>query len=331
MLARGALCRLAADVPKTSTHDLPRISQLLRTSLFARHGASQPTVGAIARAFRATILEGRRAYATKSATEPTARVKREVKKAVATKKTAKTTTATTAKAKTSDPKKPKKTAAKKDAPKKRAKKVLTAEEKEAQTIRELKKKALLKDSPKRAHASAWQSFASEALKASKNIDDSQSLMKEAAVKFKNLTPAEREHYNQIAIQTSEARTAEYSRWILSHTPEEIVAANLARAALKRKLGRKTRHDKLVDERHNKAPKTTAYMIFTTQRLTSDEFRGIPAVERIKLVANEWKALSPSEKKASASPQAPYAQQLTTMQVFEDQYQAAKAAAAKTAA
>jgi hypothetical protein len=209
MLARGALCRLAADVPKTSTHDLPRISQLLRTSLFARHGASQPTVGAIARAFRATILQGRRAYATKSATEPTARVKKEVKKAVAAKKpAAKTTTA-----KKPAPKKPaRKTALKKrPAPKKPAakkpKKVRTAEEVQVEQIKALKKRALLRGVPKRPHASAWNAFASEALKGSKNIADSQTILKETSVKYRNLTPAEREVCKTLLSSTTKLTTA----------------------------------------------------------------------------------------------------------------------------
>ncbi|KAK7193825.1 hypothetical protein DPSP01_011882 [Paraphaeosphaeria sporulosa] len=310
MLARGALCRLAADVPKTSTHDLPRISQLLRTTLFARHGASQPTVGAIVRAFRTTILEGRRAYATKSATEPTARVKREVKKAVATKKTAKTTTAKKTTTKKAAPKKAKKVAPKKKKPAKE----LTAEQKEAQTIKKLKERALLKGSPKRSNSSAWTEFASESLKGSKNIEDSQSIMKEAAVKYKNLTPAEREHYNQLAKQNMDAKLAAYDKWILSHTPEEIAAANYARAALKRKLGLKSKYDTLIDPRHNKAARSGPFVLFAKERLSSGEYQGIVVQERMKLVANEWKALSPSEKK-----------------VFEDQSAAAKAAAAKTAA
>lgn len=199
MFARGALCRLAADAPKTSTHDLPRVSQLLRTTLFARHGVSQPTFGAIARAFRATIIEGRRTYATKSETTPTARVKREVKKAVATKKTAKTAAtkkATTKKAapkKKAVPKKKAKKAAPKK-PKKRVKKELTAEEKQAEKLKTLKARALLKGSPKQATVSAWTMFMSESLKGSSGLPDSQARMKDAVSKFKNFTPAEREVY-----------------------------------------------------------------------------------------------------------------------------------------
>ncbi|KAJ4354500.1 uncharacterized protein N0V89_006237 [Didymosphaeria variabile] len=299
MLARGALCRLAVDLPKTSTHDLPRISQLLRTNLFARHGASQPTVGAIARAFRATILESRRAYATKSATEPTARVKREVKKAVAKKPAKKTTTTT--KTKKAAPKKRNTAAKTKAAPKKsvrRPKKVLTAEEKEAAKIKALKKTALR--SPLRPRENAWTVFVSEALKGSKNLADSQGIMKEAGAKYKNFTPAEREHYNQIAKQNAEAKIAEYNKWIHSHTPEEIRAANRARTALKRKLGLKNvsgaRYGKLIDDRPGASGKKSPYILFAAERLNSGEFSGIAGPERLKLVGAEWKALNASEKK-----------------------------------
>lgn len=186
MLARGALCRFAVEVPKTSTHDLPRISQLLRTSLSARHGASYPTVGAIARAFRATIIQGRRAYATKSATEPTPRVKREVKKAVAAKKPAKKTTAK--KAATKKPKR--KTAAKKKAAPKKVKKVLTAEQQEAKKIKELKKKALR--APSKPRLSAWTAFLAEGAKGAKTREEAQALLSSLSSKYKELTPAERE-------------------------------------------------------------------------------------------------------------------------------------------
>ncbi|KAL1599562.1 hypothetical protein SLS60_007365 [Paraconiothyrium brasiliense] len=300
MLARGALCRLAADIPKTSTHDLPRISQLLRTTLLARHGASQPTVGAIARAFRATILESRRTYATQSATEPTARVKREVKKAVAKKPAKKTTTT-----KKAAPKKRSTAAKKKAAPKKPApkKKVLTAEEKEAAKIKELKKLALR--APKRAFGSAWTAFVTESLKGSKDLPSAQGLMKEAGAKYKNLTPAEREHYNQLAKQQGEAKIAEYNKWIHSHTQEEIRAANRARTILKRKLGLKgvsgTQYGRLIDDRHDASGKKTPYILFAAERLTSGEFQGIAVPERLKLVGAEWRALSPSEKKKYEGP------------------------------
>ncbi|KAL5379964.1 hypothetical protein PMIN06_011179 [Paraphaeosphaeria minitans] len=296
MLARGALCRLAADVPNTSTHDLPRISQLLRTTLFARHGASQPTVGAIARAFRATIVQGHRAYATKSATEPTAPVKREVRKAKATKET---TTAKKVVPKKSRKSAANKAAANKAAANKKPVKVLTAKQKDAQVIKKLQEQALLKDSPKKPFSTAWMAFIRERLKGSKGIEDAQSIMKEASAKYQNLTPAEREHYNQLAQQDTAAKTVAYDKWILSHTPEQIVAANYARSALKRKLGLKNKQYRLIDPRHNKTSKLSSFIVFVKERFNSEVFRGIEAQERMKLIAKEWQAFNPSEKKVYA--------------------------------
>ncbi|KAF1968382.1 hypothetical protein BU23DRAFT_514896 [Bimuria novae-zelandiae CBS 107.79] len=312
MLARGVLYRLAADVPKTSTHDLPRISQLLRTTLFARNGASQPTIGAIAHAFRSTILEGRRAYATKSATQPTTRVKKAVKKAVA---------------KTAAPKKPtKKPAAKKAVPKKpaakkkkaapkkaarRPKKVLTAEEKEAATIKDLKKRALRP--PKPSFFSAWSAFAAEALRGAAGLEGAQGAMRDASAKYKELTPAEREHYNHVAKERTEAARAEFNTWIHQHTPEDIRAANFARATLRRKLEAKgsknVQYRRLEDDRRDTSSKLTPYIRFSTERIASGDLKGIAFGEKAKLIANEWKALNASEKKK-----------------YQDAYDAAKAAA-----
>jgi hypothetical protein len=102
--------------------------------------------------------------------------------------------------------------------------------------------------------------------------------------------------------------------------------------LKRKLGLKFRADRLVDDRHDTSAKQTPYIRFSSERLRSPDFQGIAFGERAKLVANEWKALDPSEKKVRASRRTPCAARLTRMQVYEDEFAAAKAAkAAKVAA
>ncbi|KAJ4296525.1 hypothetical protein N0V90_006570 [Kalmusia sp. IMI 367209] len=309
MLARGALCRLAADVPKTSTHDLPRISQLLHTSLFSRSATSRSTLSAIARAYNATVLERRRAYATKSATQPTAKVKSDVKKAAA-KKPAKKPAAK--KAASKKPKRKtvakKKKAVPKKAAKKKVKKVLTPEEKEAQTIKDLKKRALRP--PTLGRASAWVVFASESVKGASahSVVECQQAIKVAASKFKTLTPAEKEHYNHLAQERAEAKRAEYDAWIRQHTPEEIRAANYARTRLRGKLpGRWTR---LVDERHTVSPaKIPPYIRFYKERYASGDFKNIAIGDGAKLIGNEWRALNASEK-----------------QKYVDAYEADKAAA-----
>lgn len=200
MLARGALCRLAADVPKTHTHDLPRLAHLLRAGLFSRQGASRAATGAIARAFNAAVLESRRAYATKTETESTDKVKKDVKKAAAKKPAAAKKSTSAAKAK---PKPQKKVAAKKKAaPKKKKvaapkkakkpKKVLTPEEKETQVVKALKQRAL--KPPPAPQSTAWSVFVLEHLRSTKleSVEDGRQAFRDASVLFKKLTPAEKE-------------------------------------------------------------------------------------------------------------------------------------------
>jgi hypothetical protein len=206
MLARGVICRLAADVPKTSTHDLPRLSHLLQTSLLSRNALSLPAARALSRVYRAALSEYRRSYATTAgATKPTTRVKKDVKEAAAkkpvkaagkkaaqnaTKKpVARKSAAKKPVAKKAAPKKKKKVAAKPKAKPKR--KVLTPEEKTKAEIRDLVEKALrIPVTP--TPASAWTVFAAEAMSGTNSTDAAKMKMKDAAAKFKGLTPAERE-------------------------------------------------------------------------------------------------------------------------------------------
>lgn len=189
MLARGVLCRLAADVPKTSTHDVSQLANLLQRSVLSRNALSLPAICALSRAYKAALAESRRSYATTTrATKPTATVRKAVKKTAAKK-------AAPRKAASKKPKK--KTAAKKKAkPKKkpaakpkRAKKVLTPEEKEKQLIRELKVKAL-REPISQSPIQAWVAFVAENLRGSKSAAPES--MKEVAAKYRNLSPAEKE-------------------------------------------------------------------------------------------------------------------------------------------
>jgi len=193
MLARGAFCRLAADVHKP--HDLPRVSNLLRSHTVVHSGTSTPAARAFARVYRATLLGYRRSYATKSATTPTDKVKRDVKKAAAAKKPAQEKAAKAVKptkGKATATRKPKRKTkkAKKPATKpKRKTKKLTPEEKEKLAIKELKAKALRPPVSKRA-VSAWTVFLTENIKGTGA--DAQQVFKGTPEKFRSLTPAERE-------------------------------------------------------------------------------------------------------------------------------------------
>lgn len=54
-------------------------------------------------------------------------------------------------------------------------------------------------------------------------------------------------------------------------------------------------NKIKDERQPKRP-TTAYIIFSTERRASGDFKNISLAETAKLVTQEWKALSPADTK-----------------------------------
>lgn len=206
MLVRNALCRLAADVSKTSTHDLTRI---VRPALSSRNGSMLPAVRALARAY-AFSLESRRSYATAGATEPTATVKKAVKKAAAKKTTPKKTTATK-KTVTSTKKKPaakkKKPVANKAAPKKKAKKVLTPEKQQELKVKELRRKALL-DAPSRNSISAANIFVGQELVSSKrpNGPNGNPALPEVQAKWRSMTAAEREVSNLQADCSNSSRS-----------------------------------------------------------------------------------------------------------------------------
>ncbi|KAF2869830.1 hypothetical protein BDV95DRAFT_608653 [Massariosphaeria phaeospora] len=302
MLARGVLCRLATDASKTSTHDLAR---LLQRTILARNGL------VFSRVSKAALLEYRRSYATaattpRTRTKPTATVKKAVKKAAAKKpapkKTAKRAPAKKAPAKKPAPKKKvaakKKTAPKKAPVKRRVRKELTDEEKEKKVVREAKKAALR--APTARPLSAYNVFFSEAVKASggKAVVET---AKEAGPMFKTLTPAEKEHYNHLANEETARKQAEYTAWLKTYTPDQIRDANTARAVLRRTLKKNAKGRlppytlRLHDDRQVKRP-TTGYMLFLGERTTSGDFKGIAVPDRTRLVSQEWKALSASEKK-----------------------------------
>ncbi|KAF3049870.1 hypothetical protein E8E11_010228 [Didymella keratinophila] len=286
MLARGALCRLAAEVPKQATHDLPKLATLIQT---ARSGFSLPS-----RTLAHVSQLQTRSYATtKAAKDPAAPVKKAIKaKAAAGKKVTKTTTTKKVAAR-----KPKKTA-KKATPKKpvkKPKKVLTDEEKLKAQISQLRKTAL-KEPVTRHRLSAFQVYVAENAKGEKG---STATFTEIVKAFKDITPAEREKFNHLATERNEANIAEYHAWVKTHTVNEIRLANNARKLLRRKLAGKTKGTPaytkpIEDDRQVKLP-TSAWNFFFAERQASPDFQGIAVPERAKLISAEWKALNASEK------------------------------------
>lgn len=110
-----------------------------------------------------------------------------------------------------------------------------------------------------------------------------------------------QHYNHLGHQATDAAKADYKRFVESHTPEQIQLANRARHQLRRKLNVKgtSKYSQIKDERAVKRP-ASSFIQFSINRQASGDFRNIPVAERAKLIGQEWKALSESEKKVSSS-------------------------------
>ncbi|OCL05103.1 hypothetical protein AOQ84DRAFT_379910 [Glonium stellatum] len=299
MLARGLLCRLAADVPKTSTHDLSQLSRLIHRAVITHNATSIRFVRAVSHANKLSLAIPRRSYATtnKKPATTTTRAKTTVKKAAAAKGAAE---------KKAAPKK-KTTAKKKAAPKRRvrakaSKKPLSeqalekaAAKKTRIRLNELKKKALTE--PKKRPYTAWSVYMTEISRsAAKDGRSASKITAEFGPKYQNFTPAEREHYNHLANQNRAANEAEYNAWVLKHTPLEIHEANAARLLLKRKF--KLTGNKVVrikDDRQVKAAMGPLFQ-FMDERRKSGDYKGIPIVEAAKLMTSEFKALSAGERK-----------------------------------
>lgn len=270
---------------------------------------------------RALAPHARRSIAsTAAAVKPTATVKKAVKAAAATKAAPKTATkkkaaaATKAKPKTAAAKKKtaakkpaakkKKPAAKKAAPKKRVKKELTEEQKAKADIAHLRKVALREPVTHTALSPLNVYIADQSTKAENSVTEGRAAVRDRlsglATAFKNLTPAELEHWNHVTNERNAAKRAQYKAWIESHTPDEIRLANNARRQLRKKVvnNGKAKYPpytgKLIDERVPKRP-LSAYLHFAGERHASGDFKGIPIAKAASLVAAEWKILSASEK------------------------------------
>ena len=195
MLARGLLRRLAADVPKTSTHDLSQLTRLIHRAAITRNATSIRSICAVSHAYKLSSTIHRRSYVT-AKTKPT-RAKTTVKKTTATKKAAPKKKTTAAK-KTAAPKKKAKAKTKAKTKAKAVKKPLSekalekaAAKKARDVLNEFKKKALAE--PKKRPYTAWTVYTTENIKnAASNGQKALEGIKQLAQYYKDFTPAERE-------------------------------------------------------------------------------------------------------------------------------------------
>lgn len=183
------------------------------------------------------------------------------------------------------------------------KKVLTELQKQKATLKkgreELKAlKATALTLPKAKPATAWTVLLSEYMvKDGKGPSTTSSVAKDASAKYKSLTTEELEKYNHIANQNKIENESAYKKWIDSHTPEQIRLANNARNSLNKKEGRKGGHKlTLLDDPRLPKNAPPVWAFFSKERWRSGDFKGISAMEGSKRIWQEWKELSPSQRK-----------------------------------
>ncbi|KAJ9627924.1 hypothetical protein H2203_003143 [Taxawa tesnikishii (nom. ined.)] len=310
MLGRQVTFRIAVGVPQlqSRTYSVAQPRQL--TTLLRRVNSK-----AVRHNIRDTTFVQRRSYAGTSEDnvgEPSKRVKRAVKKDASTDSGKSSSKRSVAARKKKDA--PKKTKAGKGSsnasPVKKAAKPpreLNDEQQLARKIKELKAAALSPPINSFRAVSAYNEFVGEytAKKRSEFSPSSENesfsaknLLKEASETFRKITPAELEHYNHLANAKTRQREEAISAWLDSLSPEEIRVANNARKQLrvilskqKKKvtMWRPLRSDRLV-----KRP-IPAYTFFLLDRYASGDLRHIASVDAAKLVSQEWRALTASEK------------------------------------
>ncbi|KFY13404.1 hypothetical protein V491_06410 [Pseudogymnoascus sp. VKM F-3775] len=160
-------------------------------------------------------------------------------------------------------------------------------------IRDLKAKILTP--PKSLPATAWTVLNVESISQNPGIPLLE-VVKDASARYKSFDASTREHYNQIANANKTTNDASYESWLASLSPQQIYDSNHAQQRLKQ-LGliRPGKHLKIDDPRIPKRP-SSAYILFVKERYTSGDFKGISSVEAAKILTQEYKALSESEKK-----------------------------------
>ncbi|OAG41695.1 hypothetical protein AYO21_04159 [Fonsecaea monophora] len=240
----------------------------------------------------ASSLQQARAYATAS-TKPASRPKQHTGRT-----SAKRTTSTTKKA--TSTKKPSTRKAKKTATKAKPKvrkppSKTTLLKKARQEQADLRAAALLEE-PKQLPSTPHRLIFSEETK--KSGGQVKAAATAAAERFRNLSLEERERYNHEATENKAKNERAYKQWVQTHSPLEIRLANNARRQLTKKAkaaGKKKQYKPIQDDRSVRRPRN-AYAFFFKERNDSGDLRGMTVGERGKLIGQEWKNLSSSEKK-----------------------------------
>ncbi|THV44161.1 hypothetical protein BGAL_0715g00040 [Botrytis galanthina] len=296
-------------------------NRLLATVCQLQRVEGQHNVESTLKAFPASFL-ARRLYATATKAIQTKTViekkpvakKAPAKKSTtaakpAVKKSTKTTAKTTAKP-VKKTKSAKKTVAKKPGPK--PKKQLTDSQKLKLKLKELKAIAFLKEVPKQIPDTAYSVLFMDLVKKGTSVIDA---AKEASDKYKSASTAELERLEQIAKENKAVNSRNYKNWVESHTPTEIRTANYARHHIRRLTNRPASPRIIKDDRLVKNV-TSSLFLFMKERYASGDFASLSIPESSKQIAQEYKSLSPEQRKpfqdAAAADHKRYIQEYRTV-------------------
>ncbi|KAK3934791.1 hypothetical protein QBC46DRAFT_70097 [Diplogelasinospora grovesii] len=176
----------------------------------------------------------------------------------------------------------------------RPKRVLTEEEKRKLEIRKLKQVAMLKE-PARLPERPWIVYVADQTKG-RGVGREQfgDTIKGLAEEFRALSESELQSLKAVASQNKLANAAAYKSWVESHTPVEIADANRARYRLQHHFKVPGVKGPITDDRLPKRS-VSAYVLFYKSRWQSGEFSSVSAPESAKMIANEWKGMSESQR------------------------------------
>ncbi|TGO39220.1 hypothetical protein BHYA_0058g00310 [Botrytis hyacinthi] len=297
-------------------------NRLLATVCQLQRVEGQHNVESTLKASSASFL-ARRLYATATKTTQTKTVieKKPVAKKTPAKKSTtvakpavKKATKSTAK-KTAKPVKKSKPAAKKSVAKKpgpKPKKQLTDSQKLKLKLKELKAIAFLKEAPKQIPDTAYSVLFIDLVKKGTPVIDA---AKEASEKYKSASTAELERLEQIAKENKAVNSRNYKNWVESHTPTEIRTANYARHHIRRLTKRSASPRIIKDDRLVKNV-TSSLFLFMKERYASGDFASLSIPESSKQIAQEYKSLSPEQRKpfenAAAADHERYIQEYRTV-------------------
>ncbi|KAL2178533.1 uncharacterized protein P884DRAFT_276449 [Thermothelomyces heterothallicus CBS 202.75] len=226
-----------------------------------------------ARGFAAEAGSTRMKTATKATTKTSAAAKKSAKAAAKPKATAE-------KKKPGPPKKP-----------------LTDEEKTKTKIKQLKKTALAGKEPHKLPITPWLVYLKERMQDVMGRDTKPTFLDavhELSSDYKALPESEKERLAAEGRKNKVTNDVNFRNWVDSHTAHEIREANLARQLLRRKYSIQV-GPTIRDPRFPK-PALNGYAAYVKSRYHAPEYDGVKPSERLVRIGEEWKTLSPEQRK-----------------------------------